>query len=209
MGSPRPHASARLAAAALVAATMAGAAPAEGTPPEGQGAGGEPAADGAGESDGAGEPAPEGWVRVRSELGGFSVLVPRRHRQVVAEREDEGGPTRGFAIVATRPVAFGGRALYTARCLLYSGPPPTPAEVFEDATADYDALGYLAWRRDRSLGEHPGIEFLVRDQRRLSYGLIYHLGARVCTLSVESPRAGGPGEEEVARFWDSFEISEP
>lgn len=149
----------------------------------------------------------DGWLTARSEAGGFSISMPAHYRAVEAENAEASGQSRTYALQSRRRVAFGGFAYFAVICVDYLGDVPSPKQVFEEATAADDVLGSLEYRRDHPYRDRPGIEFLLHDQGSWYYARLYHLGSRICTLTVNSPGHAKPSEADRVRFFDSFEIT--
>lgn len=147
---------------------------------------------------------PGGWVKVSSEEGRFSVLMPTKPEESKETQNSPNGP-------------------YTTHLLISKG----AGEIYLVGWVDYDpnfnfnVQGELEANRDNFIkgikatlldtvkidfNGNPGIEFTAETADTSFKSRIYVVGRRPYQLVVASPK-GADATRNISRFFSSFEVT--
>lgn len=153
-------------------------------------------------------PPPSGWREIASPIGRFRVMMPAPHSTQTRILQSLAGPVQETTYTCPH-----GDWVLSVGYADYDGPDQIAVGMEDIIRAARDVnvrmvIGGIVSEKDIQLGEHSGRE-LVMDHKT---GAIAHLRwyavkRRLYTLNFTCSR-GQPPEEELARFFDSFQVTD-
>jgi hypothetical protein len=159
----------------------------------------------------AAEPKPastEGWREARSPDRSFRVEIPGPFETFSDTTETDGGiHGRTEGVRATLPGAFGGTNVYVASCLVATNDSRGAEERARSGAEHWKKLKPLHYLKPVNLGSAPGFEFQLSDDIKVIRSRVYGLPDRTCTLLLHWRPFSKPPDAQIARFFDSFQVT--
>ncbi len=152
----------------------------------------------------AAEPDPGGWVRFRSELGRFSILVPTAPEETKETTPSDHGPYTTYLFITREP-----SYVYLIGWVDYAPTFNFNRQKELEANRDNFVKGVkatLTSTQSMQVDGYPVIEFTADTTERTFHSRVYMVGRRPYQIVIGYPK----GQSEVApiaKFFNSFKVT--
>ena len=156
------------------------------------------------------ERGPDGWYDARPPDNAFRIRMPAVF-QAFSEDDttEKGDATRTNGVRASAVGAFGGNTSYVASCIDRAHDKRSAQERLRSVVDHWAELGLMNYRKPLELAGHPGFEFEMKDDVKLIRVHIYATRTGTCTVLLSWRPFAKPSDADLAKYFDSFQLTKP